>query len=370
MRLQPGYNVSMPAFAEGASQEQDKRFRRAFEVLRRGVLERVFPGAAVAISFQGELLAQKAVGQFTYDAGSPAVTPETIFDLASVTKVVATTAMAMLLYERGELDLDAPVATLLPAFAGRVTERKEISSRMLLLHSSGLPAYERLFERTSNREELLQMAMNLPLEVEPGLYIEYSDIGFIVLGELLQKIAGESLDAFCRREVFGRLGMSRTCFCPPTEIKRSIPPTENDTSFRHRVIQGEVHDENAWVLGGVSGHAGLFSSVGDVTRFAFTMLSGEGFVRPETIATFTHPVKIGNSKHALGWDVPTPPSQAGRRLSARSFGHLGYTGTSLWIDPERQLSITLLTNRTWPNRASQAIKKLRPEFHNEVVEAL
>jgi CubicO group peptidase (beta-lactamase class C family) len=360
----------MPAFGESASQEQDKRLRRAFRILERGVLERVFPGAAAAIALGGEVVGLKAVGRFTYEVSSSPVTPETIFDLASVTKVVATTTMAMLLYERGELDLDVPVASLLPGFAARTPERKQITARMLLLHCSGLPAYERLFEQASTREDLVRLAMDLPLAAEPGTSIEYSDIGFIVLGELLERIAGEPLDVFCRREIFGPLGMSRTCFRPPPEIRSSIPPTENDTSFRHRVVQGEVHDENAWVMGGVAGHAGVFSTASDVTRFALAMRTGGGILRPQTIETFTHAVTIGQRTRALGWDVPTPPSQAGRHFSSRSFGHLGYTGTSLWIDPERQLTVTLLTNRTWPNRASDAIKKLRPEFHDAVVEAL
>jgi CubicO group peptidase (beta-lactamase class C family) len=360
----------MPAFGESAFQDQDKRFRRGFELLRRGVLERVFPGAAVAVSMNGELLALKAVGRFTYEATSPAVVPETMFDLASVSKVVATTAMAMLLYERGELDLDAPVASVLPGFAVRVPERKQVTVRMLLQHSSGLPSYERLFERASNREQLVHMAMTLPLASEPGMYIDYSDIGFIVLGEMLERVCGESLDAFCRREVFGPLGMSSTCFCPPANLKSSIPPTENDTTFRHRVVQGEVHDENAWVMGGVAGHAGLFSTAGDVTRYAQAMLKGGSFLRQETVAAFTHAVKLEDHKRALGWDVPTAPSQAGRHFSSRSYGHLGFTGTSLWIDPERQLTVVLLTNRTWPNRGSDGIKKLRPEFHDAVVEAL
>src|SRR5690606_9869591 len=150
------------------------------------------------------------------------------------------------------------------------------------------------------------------------------------------------------------LGMSSTCFHPPASLRASIPPTEDDRLFRRRVVQGEVHDENAWVMGGVAGHAGLFSTALDVARFAIAILGEEVIARRETIACFTAPVEIRGGKHALGWDVPTPPSQAGRHLAAsgRTFGHLGYTGTSLWIDPERQLSITLLTNRTWPQRGS------------------
>ncbi|MGE0406034.1 MAG: serine hydrolase domain-containing protein, partial [Candidatus Korobacteraceae bacterium] len=239
----------MAASGESTYQDQERRFRRAFEVLQRGIGERVFPGAATAITLRGELLALKGMGRFTYEPNSPEVTPATIFDLASVTKVVATTTMAMQLYQRGELDLDATVASLLPAFAGRDPARKQVTVRMLLLHSSGLPPYERLFERASTSEDLLRLAISLPV-AEPGLNIEYSDIGFMVLGELLQRVTEEKLDAFCQREIFGPLGMSSTGFRPPLGLKDAIPPTENDTAFRKRIVQGEVHDENAWVMGG------------------------------------------------------------------------------------------------------------------------
>jgi CubicO group peptidase (beta-lactamase class C family) len=374
-----------------AYSDQELRFDRAFGVLEKAIQERVFPGASVAIAQDGKLLALKAVGRFTYDPADSLVSPGTIFDLASVTKVVATTAMAMLLYQRGQLDLDQHVAAVIPDFADvkdagfkdseEARRRKRVTLRMLLLHSSGLPAYERLFERADNREELLRLAMRVPLTAEPGTRVEYSDIGFIVLGEVLEQLAGEGLKSFTKREIFGPLGMTSTYFTPPAALRAEIPPTVEDVTFRHRVVQGEVHDENAWVMGGVSGHAGLFSTARDVARLAEAVLGAEyGFqppsfnptiFHPETVRLFTQEVEIGGGRHALGWDVPTPPSQAGRRLSApgcHAFGHLGYTGTSLWIDPGRKLSITLLTNRTWPRRESQGIKIVRPEFHDEVVE--
>jgi len=285
--------------------------------------------------------------------------------------------MAAILYERGLLELDSPVVGVVPEFACDVSgqkdrRRREVTFRMLLAHSSGLPAYERLFLRAKTREDLLGAAFTTSLSSDPGTRSEYSDIGFIVLGVALERMAEESLDRFCRREVFGPLGMANTTFNPPSGMWAAIPPTADDRAFRHRMIQGEVQDENAWELGGVAGHAGLFSTAEDVARFAQVMLGGgTPILRAETVALFTRreSTPAGTSR-ALGWDTPSAPSQSGKYFSPSSFGHLGYTGTSLWIDPERQLSITLLTNRTWPDCVNQAIKQVRPRFHDAVVEAL
>ena len=351
---------------------QEERFARAFSVLQQAIAERVFPGAAVSVLHRGKLVALKGLGRFTYEPGSPAVQAETIFDLASVSKVVATTPMAMLLYERGQLDLEAPVTSLLPEFAGDDPRREEVTVRMLLAHSSGLPAYERLFERVRTREELIHSALSTPLTADPGTRAEYSDIGFIILGELLARLADEPLDRFCQREAFGPLGMAHTCYCPSPAWRAQIPPTVDDRTFRHRVVQGEVHDENASVMGGVAGHAGVFAPAADIALFAHAMLNGgRPIVRPETLALFTRrQLSPPGTSRALGWDTPSQPSQSGRHLSPTAFGHLGYTGTSLWIDPELQLAITLLTNRTWPDHSNQAIKQVRPKFHDAIVESL
>ena len=210
------------------------------------------------------------------------------------------------------------------------------------------------------------------METNPGTRAEYSDIGFIILGIALERLADETLDSFCQREVFGPLAMSHTTFNPAKALREGIPPTADDCTFRHRIIQGEVQDENASVLGGVAGHAGLFSTAGDLAQFAHAMLNG-GYpiLRPETVNLFTRRESApeGTSR-ALGWDTPSSPSQSGKHFGTCSFGHLGYTGTSLWIDPDRQLSITLLTNRTWPDCQNQAIKQVRPAFHDAVVQAL
>ena len=358
-----------------------ERFQSAAKVLRDGVSAGAFPGTVCAIHYRGEV-SQFALGRYTYEPSAPSVGPDTIFDLASVSKVIATTAMAMLLYDRGRLDLDAPVVSLVPEFRGPRADgaqdraadplRERVTFRMLLAHSSGLPAYVRLFERAKTRDELLALAFSTPLEHEPGAHAEYSDIGFIILGVALERLAGESLDEFCAREVFQPLGMAATRFCPPADWKPRIAPTADDQKFRHRVIQGEVQDENAWVMGGVAGHAGVFSTAADAAKFACCMLKGGApLFRSETVRLFsTRQSRPEGTSRALGWDTPSSPSQSGHFFSARAFGHLGYTGTSLWVDPERDLAVTLLTNRTWPDCSSQAIKQVRPKFHDEVVEAL
>lgn len=365
-----------PHFPAPAYGQQETVFSRAFDGLRQGIAEHAFPGASVAITSRGRLVALKAMGRLTYDPGSIEVTPASVFDLASVSKVVATTSMAMILYERGLLDLETPVVAIVPEFSPEFASddprRREVTLHLLLAHSSGLPAYEKLFLRAKTRDELLAAAFATPLVADPGTKSEYSDIGFIILGVALERIADEALDRFCQREVFGPLGMGHTAFNPAAASRSSTSPTMDDRSFRKRIIQGEVQDENASVLGGIAGHAGVFATAEDVAIFANAMLQGGApILRPETLAVFTRRESSpAGTSRALGWDTPSSPSQSGKYFSANSFGHLGYTGTSLWIDPERQLSVTLLTNRTWPDCGSQAIKEARPRFHDAVIEAL
>ncbi|HEX8816795.1 MAG TPA: serine hydrolase domain-containing protein [Terriglobales bacterium] len=358
-------------------QNQDSVFARAFDILRAAIDQRAFPAACAAVTFGGQLVCLKSFGLLTYDAESASATPDTIFDLASLTKPIGTTTMAMILYDRGLLDLDLPVTSVVFEFLKDDPRREAVTFRMLLAHSSGLPAYEKLYLETTSKDELLAKAFATPLVADPGSRAEYSDIGFIILGVALERIArqgndGDTLDHFCHREIFGPLGMVRTAFKPPLTWHPRCAPTQDDQSFRLRIIQGEVQDENASVLGGVAGHAGLFASAPDVSLFAETMLAGgRRIVRPETIALFTRrEVSPPGTSRALGWDTPSSPSQSGKYFSAASYGHLGYTGTSLWIDPQRQLSVTLLTNRTWPDCSNQAIKEIRPAFHDAVLEAL
>ena len=389
--------------------------------MRDAISQRAFPAASVAITHRDCLIALKAFGRLTYEAGAPSlslrslerqggdfeVTPATLFDLASLTKVVATTSMAAILYERGLLELEAPVIGAVPEFLADSCgdldlRRRDVTFRMLLSHSSGLPAYEKLFLKAHTRDDLLRAAFTTSLSADPGSRAEYSDIGFIVFGAALERIAGEPLDAFCQREIFGPLAMHHTTFNPPVEIRPQIPPTADErepeecgadtpvrqkpaavmppsaspkaarSTFRSRIIQGEVQDENAFVLGGVAPHAGLFSTAEDLARFAHMMIQrGSPILRRETVALFTRRESApADTSRALGWDTPSSPSQSGKYFGRSSYGHLGYTGTSLWIDLQRQLSVTLLTNRTWPDCANQAIRQVRPAFHDAVIEAL
>lgn len=326
----------------------------------------------MAITHQGKLVALRGVGRFTYSEHSPEVTKQTVYDLASLTKVVVTTAVCMVLYERGKLHLEQRLVGLIPAFRGSDRRREQVTLRMLLAHSSGLPAYVRLFEKARTREELLEQALAVPLQTDPGTRAEYSDIGFILLGSALELVAQDSLDQLWEREIYQPLGLKMIAFNPPHSWKALIPPAEEDRIFRKRIIRGEVDDENAWVMGGVAAHAGCFATALDVATFAECLLGGGGpLFKQHTVDLFTHRESSppGTSR-ALGWDTPSSPSQSGEHFSARSYGHLGFTGTSLWIDPERRLSVTLLTNRTWPDRNSQRIKTIRPVFHDAVVEAL
>ena len=347
-------------------------------MLRRGIADHAFPGAAIAITHRGSLVASAGFGHFTYEDSAPPVQRDTVYDLASLTKVVATTAIAMLLYERGKLALDAPLARFLPEFVTLAPKHQQaardaVTIRLLLAHSSGLPAYEKLFEFANTRDDLIRAAITTPLVAAPGTRANYSDIGFILLGEVLEQLAGASLDRIARDDIFAPLGMLRTCFTPPAELRLEIPPTEDDRKFRKRVLQGEVNDENAWVMGGVAGHAGVFAPATDIAIFAECMLrGGSPILKPETVKLFAHrEASPQATTRALGWDTPSlTESSAGCHFSSASFGHLGFTGTSLWIDPGRQLSVTLLTNRTWPDRASQWIRQLRPQLHDAIVEAL
>jgi serine-type D-Ala-D-Ala carboxypeptidase len=371
-----GKAISSAGRATASEPRKGSQFERAIQVLERGIAEHAFPGAVFAITVRGEILATDSLGRLTYDQHSPEVRPETVFDLASLTKVLATTAMAMKLYEAQRLTLDQKIAEIVPEFLaggpGANVRRSQITLRMLLAHSSGLPAYVRLFEGAASREELLSAAYCVPLEADPDTRAEYSDIGFIILGEALSRISGQALNVFCKREIFEPLGMEYTTYLPPKEWREEIPPTLDDKDFRRRVIQGEVHDENASVMGGIAGHAGVFSSVEDVSKFALSMLGfAPKLFRQETIRLFTQQQTIpAGTSRALGWDTPSSPSQSGKHFSPHSFGHLGYTGTSLWIDAERKISIALLTNRSWPDARNQVIKQVRPAFYDAVMEEL
>lgn len=354
------------------------QFAAAHRVLQDAIAARAFPGCACGVFAGGSIVLESALGTFTYEDSSPAVTPSTLFDVASVTKVAATTAAAMLLSQRGLLDLDTPLGELLPGFIiGRPagTYARHIKLRHLLAHNSGLPGYVEFFRHHTAPPSLLRACLELPIEAAPGERAEYSDPGFILLGKALEVIVREPLAHWVHREIYQPLGMTHSRANPSPSVRASIPPTEDDTAFRHRVIQGEVQDENAYILHGAAGHAGLFSNVHDLLLFAEEILtaadSGTGKIyEGATIERFAERQAPVGSSRALGWDTPSENSSSGRYFSARSIGHLGYSGCSLWIDREAHLAVALLTNRTWPDRSSQLIQEVRPAFHDAIRVAL
>jgi CubicO group peptidase (beta-lactamase class C family) len=368
--------------------QQADRFRAAYEVLDDALAAHAFPGCAFGVVAGGEVVLEDARGRFTYEDSSPAVAADTVYDLASVTKVVATTAAAMFLHQRGLLNLDEPLGDLLPAFvSGRPQNdpAQRVKLRHLLAHNSGLPGYIEFFRTAATPSELLRACLQLPLEAEPGTRAEYSDPGFILLGKALEvRLAEtgmhESLPAWVHRELFQPLGMASTVFSPAANLRPLIPPTEEDTTFRHRRIQGEVQDENAWVLQGAAAHAGLFSNVPDLLRFASGILDSgfrkaatgrsDNLFDPATVQLFAERQGPEDSSRALGWDTPSENSSAGRYFSPHSIGHLGYSGCSLWIDLDDGIAAVLLTNRTWPDRKCQLIREVRPSFHDAIRRAL
>jgi serine-type D-Ala-D-Ala carboxypeptidase len=355
------------------------RFATAYRVLEEAIAARAFPGCAFGVLARNEVVLAGALGHFTYDEASPAVAPETVYDIASITKVAATTAAAMLLHQRGLLYLETLLGELLPGFVSARAPgdpARRVTLRHLLAHNSGLPGYVEFFRTAATPDALLRACLELPLKADPGARAEYSDPGFILLGKALEVLTGEALAPWVRREVFQPLGLTATSFSPPAEARSLIPPTEEDATFRHRLIQGEVQDENAWLLGGVAGHAGLFSNVPDMLRFAREILaaaSGAGEARlfdAATVELFAQRQSPPGSSRALGWDTPSEYSSSGKHFSPHSVGHLGFSGCSLWIDLEAGIAVALLTNRTWPGRQSQLIRQVRPAFHNAVHEAL
>lgn len=329
-----------------------------------------FPGGVLAVGHQGTLVHLHPFGRLTHDAGASQVTEDTLYDLASLTKVVATTTMAMILVDEGRLDLDRPVQEFLPGFLGPGKEAVKV--RHLLSHSSGLDAVAPLYRELRGREAFVERIQAMDLVYPAGSRSTYSDLGVILLGEILERVAGRPLEAFVRERIFAPLEMRETLFKPPPELRPRIAPTEFDP-WRGRLVHGEVHDENAFAMGGVAPHAGLFGTAGDLARFAQMLLNGGVFagrriVSRETVEVFTRRAGIPGSDRALGWDTKSAEgSSAGILFSPRSFGHTGFTGTSMWIDPERQLFVILLTNRVHPTRENQLIREARPAVADAVV---
>lgn len=358
------------------------RFAAALGILEDAIAARAFPGCAFGVLAGDDVVLLGSLGRFTYEENASAVAAETVFDVASLTKVVATTVAAMLLVQRGQLELETPLGQLLPGFVvGRAPGdlARIVTLKHLLAHNSGLPGYVEFFRTATTPAALMRACLELPLQAEPGTRAEYSDPGFILLGKALELLIRADLASWTRREVFQPLGMTATGFCPSPAMRPAIPPTEEELTFRHRRVQGEVQDENAWVLDGVAGHAGLFSNAPDLLRFAGAILRSAKPIRSQenpslfdsaVLKQFAKRQPPEGSSRALGWDTPSQPSSSGKHFARHSIGHLGYSGCSLWIDLDAAVAVVLLTNRTWPDRQNQSIRDVRPLFHDAVREAL
>jgi len=372
--------ASNPMTLTSAPAGMSDRLKPAFELLDRAVVDGAFPGGVLAVGLRDQVVIHP-FGKVSVNPRSAAVRADTIYDIASLTKVVATTTALMILVQEKRLDLAMPVARLLPEWAAGAKSdpdpnwRSRVTVQMLTLHDAGLPAHRDFFKEAKGRDAVLARVMAESLVREPGKQVEYSDLGFILLGEIVQRVTGEALEVFARQDIFKPLGMSQTEFNPPSSLRARIAPTEDDTTFRKRLLQGEVHDENSWAMGGVAGHAGLFSTAGDLAAFAQMILNGGSYayhrlLTRAMIQEFTARVQVADSARALGWDVPTENSSSGHYFSPHSFGHTGFTGTSLWFDPQRGLFVILLTNRVNPTRANEKIRQVRPALHDAVFEAL
>ena len=356
-----------------ATAQQDARFARAFAEVESWIAQKAFPGAVLAVGQHGRLVALKSFGRMDVSAGAPPMPADAIFDLASLTKVIGTTTAAAILYDRGKLDLDAPVRRYLPEFT-----HNAITVRHLLTHSSGLKPSGVFWQKAKDRQGIMRQIYALPAGDPPGTAYKYQDFNIILIGEIVARISGQPLDRFLQREVFGPLGMKDTGFNPPRSKLARIAPTEQDDVLRHMLVRGGVHDENAYLMGGIAGHAGLFSTAADLAKLAQLYLNhgtyrGKRLLSAKTVALFSAAQGVPpGSTRALGWDMPPPGSGglAGPLASASAIMHTGFTGTSIYIDSERDAFVILLTNRVNPTRDNPLIVKARPAIHTAVLEVL
>jgi beta-N-acetylhexosaminidase len=362
--------ISVLLYSCSCKIDQPLLFSEVDQMMESALSDSVFPGAVLLFGKDSHVMYNKAFGNFTYDKNSTETRTNSIFDLASVSKVVATTSAAMILLEEGKLNLDEKVITYLPEFNNNGKEN--VTIRNLLVHNSGLTAYKKYYDEISAAKELINDIMASILNNPPGEKFVYSDLGMITLQKVIEKISEQPLDDFLKDNLFDRLGMNKTMYNPSKELKNSCVPTELDDYWRNRLLQGEVHDERAHMLNGVAGHAGLFSTSEDLSKFVLMLLNQGKFenqqiIDPKIIDEWTTK-QSEQSDRALGWDTKSTEgySSAGTKFSERSFGHTGYTGTSIWVDKETKLFVILLSNRVHPTRANRKITKLRPILHDAI----
>lgn len=373
---------------------ENKSFAAIDDLVSRAITDGVFPGAAYAIGKGGKTVHIAAAGRHMYCPDSPPAQVDTIWDMASCSKVMGCTPAAMVLFDEGKLKLDEPVVKVLPDFGQNGKDK--ITVRNLLLHDSGLEADLPHVESHNTAEEFMKGVYESKLAYPTGTKTVYSDLSMITLGKMIEKITGQGLDAFVKERVFDPIGMSDSMYrvlpalrsrCAPTEPVddwrknlrqmrgEKFVPTPGCHPDAHLYIQGEVHDPSAEVLNGVSGNAGVFSTAPDVCKYAQMMLdegvaNGKRIIKAETIRTWTHR-QNPHSSRGLGWDTTHGPySQFASAFSSKSYGHTGYTGTSIWIDPEGQVYGILLTNRVFPTAENNKLTHFRRQFYDAVAEAV
>ncbi len=354
----------------------ESKFAAAYDFLNRSVADHAFPGGVLAIGHKGEL-AIHSFGRQAYESGARAVTPETIYDVASLTKPIVTTTLIAMEVEDGRINLDSSIGSYLPEWnAGSQPEwRSRVTIRHLLTHTSGLPGHVTYYESLKSKREIIRRALSEQLISAPGEKCEYSDPGFMLLGNILEVSIGHPLEALAQQRIFAPLEMNNSMFNPSRDFHSRIAPTGSDSPLRKGLIKSQPHDDNTFVMDGIAGHAGLFSTADDLAAFCQTMLNGgiyahQRLLKRATVEEFTSAQPLAKNTRALGWVVPTEPSASGKYFSARSFGHAGFTGTSIWCDPEKDLFVVLLTNRVHPVRTNEKIQQVRPALHDAVSEAL
>lgn len=357
-------------------------FSKIDSIVQSGISQRYYPCAQLIIGNQNGIIYEKTYGNYTYEANSASPDIYSLFDLASVTKVIATTSAIMVLYEKGLINLDDKVAKYIPEFDNN--GKSGITIKNLLLHNSGLKAWIPFYKYYKTKDEVLNAIYNITLEYNPETKFVYSDLNAILLGLIVEKVSGKNLNDFCCDEIFNNLGMEDTKFNPG--INKSCVPTEYDTYWRNKQLQGEVHDEAAYILGGVSGNAGLFSNAWDLHIFMEMMLNKGKYYNPHTrglkeerlfkestVELFTKKAEGLSymNTRALGWDTKPEPNkyrtQCGELFSENCFGHTGYTGTSVWCDTDRKIYVIFLTNRIYLSRGNEGIKEIRPDLHNAII---
>jgi beta-N-acetylhexosaminidase len=354
VEMKAGFGIELaanPMTIQPMDVHAEAQLQPAFDVIEHAIADKAFPGAALAVGYQGKV-SLHSFGKLSYDLKSPQVNLRTMYDVASLTKVIVTTT------------------------SGPQPEwRHKVTVRHLMTHTSGLPPFKEYWRTSKGKPDTLKMIFAEPLESEPGTKMVYSDLGIILMAEIIERLTGRTLDDLAKDYIFWPLAMNDSMYKPPKKLWPSIAPTELDANFRKRLIQGEVHDENAFAIGGVSGHAGLFSTAADLAAFCQMLLNGgvyahQRILRRATIVQFTVPQQLSGGTRTLGWVVPTEGSSSGHYFSPHSFGHTGFTGTSIWIDPDRQLFVVLLTNRVNPTRENHKIAEVRPALHDAVMQAL